>query len=76
VFDSIKVSAVVVPFGAVVESELIDEPCILQTLLLKSSLYCAKFHGTTSTNPELFIRVPLDARVKLKSPLPSDGTTL
>jgi hypothetical protein len=33
-----------------------------------------KFHGQTSTNPALFIRVPLLARVKDKSPLPSVGT--
>jgi hypothetical protein len=33
-----------------------------------------KFHGVTSTNPALFTRVPLDARVNDKSPLPSVGT--
>jgi hypothetical protein len=41
--------------------------------LLKSSLYCTKFHGQTSTNPAEFTRVPLDARVNDKSPLPFVG---
>jgi hypothetical protein len=68
---SIIVSAVVVPFGAVVESVLTLEPCALQTL--KFSEFSTKFHGVTSTNPALLMRVPLDARVNDKSPDPSVG---
>jgi hypothetical protein len=42
-------------------------------LVLKVFDCSNKFHGQTSTNPALFIRVPLDARVNDKSPLPSVG---
>jgi len=67
-------SAVKVPLGAVVLSAVIVVLVVVYTPLAKSSLYNAKFHGQTSTNPAEFMRVPLDARVNDKSPLPSVGT--
>jgi hypothetical protein len=69
-------SAVVVPLGAVVLLALIVALDFVQAALLKSSEYVAKFHGQTSTNPAEFIRVPLDALEKLKSPAPSSGIWL
>jgi hypothetical protein len=69
-------SALVVPFGAIWVVFVIVAPALVfHGLKLKVSLDCNKFHGQTSTNPALLMRVPLDARVNDKSPLPSLGTT-
>ena len=68
----VALSAVVVPFGAVVSFAVIVTLDVVQ-VPVKVSLCCNKFHGTTSTNPTLFMRVPLDARVNDKSPAPFVG---
>jgi hypothetical protein len=73
VFDSINESAVKVPIGEFVEFAVILHSNFGQLAVSKVSDCSNKFHGQTSTNPALFTRVPLDARVNDKSPDPSVG---
>jgi hypothetical protein len=66
-------SAVVVPFGATPEFAVTVVLDFNHDPVSNCSEFIHKFHGQTSTNPALFIRVPLDARVNDKSPLPFVG---
>jgi hypothetical protein len=69
----VNLSAVVVPFGATASFATIVAFAAFQLKDAKSSDWSNKFHGQTSTNPALFTRVPLDARVNDKSPEPFVG---
>jgi hypothetical protein len=67
------VSAVNVPFGAIVVFGVMVVPVFTQDASENISDQVAKFHGVRSITPALLVRVASLARVNVKSPNPSVG---